>query len=121
MTGVYLTLRCTKSSQGPVGSVRFCTICKTPATQAHFLNDCPINEGPRKVLKEAIPTDMGVTLRVENRISTFYEQLRELEIQCSEAEVIEERLEPLARTVTSAAADFVRSTLLKMGREPQHL
>lgn len=43
-TGTFLTLRCTKTSEGPIGTVRKCAVCRTPATQVHFLNECPVND-----------------------------------------------------------------------------
>ena len=111
MTGVYLTLRCTEPSQGPIGSIRSCAKCKTPATQAHFLNNCPINQEPRRILKEAIPADLVVPLLIENKISTFFEQLREIEIRSLGNEVNEEKLEPLTEALVQASTDFVAKTL----------
>jgi hypothetical protein len=111
-TGVYLTLRCTDPSQGPVGSIKPCTICKVPGTQAHFLNDCPINSGPRKTLKEGMPLGIRVPLLVEGSIAVFFEQIRELEVLASTGiEVTSMILEPLARATLLASTTFVVSTL----------
>jgi hypothetical protein len=111
-TGVYLTLRCTDLSQGPVGSIKPCTICKVPGTQAHFLNDCPINSGPRKTLNEDIPLGIRVPLLVEGNMAGFFEQIREVEVLTSTGvEITSMILEPLARATLSASKTFVASTL----------
>jgi hypothetical protein len=111
-TGVYLTLRCTDPSQGLVGSIKPCTICKAPGTQIHFLNDCPINSGPRKTLEEGIPLGISVPLLVEGNMAVFFEQIRELEVLASiGVEVTNMILEPLARAALTASTTFVTSTL----------
>ena len=56
---------------------------------------------------------MRISLIVENRVSSFFEQLREIEIQSSVGETDEDTLEPLARSVALTAAEFVAKTLAK--------
>lgn len=86
-TGIYLTSRCTNSSQGPLGSVRHCTVCKVLGTQAHFLNDCPINLEPRKFLKQRIPAEFEVPLLNNGNFTAFFEQIRELDIRAKGVKV----------------------------------
>jgi len=42
-TGIFLSLRCSKDSEGTIGHLRKCPTCKVFASQEHFLNDCPLN------------------------------------------------------------------------------
>lgn len=58
-TGIYLILRHTDCSQASIGTVKLYTVCSVPSTQAHFLDDCPINSGPRNaLLLQSVPQGM---------------------------------------------------------------
>jgi len=49
-TGLFLTLRCTKDSEGTKGHLRKCQKCGASASHEHFLNECLINYETRKLL-----------------------------------------------------------------------
>ena len=113
-TGIFLTLRYTDSSQGQVGTIKLCTECHVPSTQAHFLDECPVNSGPRDSLIQGVPQGIRVPLLDIGRFSKFFEEIRELEVLAlAGIEVTVEKMKPLLKAAVSSSKAFVETTLSK--------
>ena len=88
-----------------------CAKCGTHGTQAHYLNECPINAKPREVLLEGIPAEMEIPALSNRDFATLFEGVRSLEVKTLGFKISEEIMEPFARAVISSSAEFVRTTL----------
>ncbi len=111
-TGVFLTLRCTHVSEGVIGAVRKCvTCCSTPATQSHFLNDCPINQNTRDLLLRNMPQGITGPLISSGDFFTFFANIRHLPAEVHNWDAVEEGLETLENLAATAATEFVSRTL----------
>jgi len=91
--------------------VKNCAICKTPGTQTHFLNDCPINTEAREILYQSTPHGIEVPLLAEGNIAAFFAQFRELEIRTSGTKINADIILPLLKAALTIASSFVKTTL----------
>jgi hypothetical protein len=122
VAGNFLTIRA-KSGEpgkdggsGKVGEVRECPLCRVPATQTHFLNACPANSVPRDALSRSLPPKFTSILLREADYSSFYRDVRSLEVTVSgavdEADPIPDGVyDSLARAASTQARSFVEGTL----------
>jgi hypothetical protein len=122
VAGNFLTIR-TKGGEpgkdggpGKVGEIRECPLCRVPATQTHFLNACPANSVSREALSRSLPPKFTSTLLREADYSSFYRDVRSLEVTISgavdEADPIPEWVyDTLAKATSTLARSFVEDTL----------
>jgi len=117
ITGSFLTIRNCKDDEGPIGSIQSCPVCKVRADQRHFLNVCPANSTPRKILLNALPsTYFTVPFLKNGDIYSFYLNARNLQILCSK-ELSQENPLPtelytnLALAAAAIASLFVSSSV----------
>jgi hypothetical protein len=110
-TGAFLTLRCTRIADGFVGDIRRCTSCLVPATQKHFLNECPNNDEARYLLKQAIPRNIVVPLLSDQDLFTFFGSIRCLPVIADSLKAVENALESIAESAASAASTLIKKTL----------
>jgi len=113
-TGVFLNLRHKKSSEGLIGSIKQCKICKIPATQVHFLNSCPVNTDVGEILRRSTPHNIIIPLIYRGDFSAFYMDLRNVLAIASDALSVLKTLENLAKSAALAASLFVSKTLSLM-------
>jgi hypothetical protein len=107
--GTFLSIRTT---EGRVGSLSSCPVCKTAALQKHFLNECPTHRESRETLKQSIAQDIRVQHLSEDDFHAFFLSLRSLEIcsQLEEAQILEQ-ISGLGRVVCHVASQVVHSTM----------
>jgi len=117
-TGVFLTLRCLHTSEGPVGTIRRCPTCRMEATQKHFLNICPINEEGRKLIRQSIPSAIKILAIENDDFATFFTNIRNLPVETTNQETAEEGLEPILKVAVKAATLFVSKTLQACAVDP---
>jgi len=115
-TGTFLTLRCKDSSKGTVGSVLACRVCNSPATQIHFLNECPMNSEPREILRRSIPSEFVVSGISGGDYHSFFCGIRSLEAQSTISLNVEEVVDNLARATAAVASSFVSRTISFMSK-----
>jgi len=85
VTGNFLTMRSKGGGPEGAGRVRNCPLCKVPATQTHFLNVCPTNLAPREALSQSLPPNFTSALLQGADYSSFYKNVRNLEVTVSGA------------------------------------
>ena len=78
--GTFLNLRYKKNDSGEVSTLKSCPTCHLPATQSHFVDDCPSNDTPRGELISSIPPGFIVTNLRDKHINLFYANLRHLSV-----------------------------------------
>jgi hypothetical protein len=77
VAGNMLTFRQERSINGKC-MIDKCPQCAVPATQEHFLNQCPINSAPRTMLLNAIPGNVRVSHLLRGDFHSFYREIRGL-------------------------------------------
>jgi hypothetical protein len=107
--GTFLSIRTT---EGRVGSLSSCPVCKTAALQKHFLNECPTHRESRETLKQSIAQDIRVQHLSEDDFHTFFLSLRSLEIssQLEEPQILNQ-ISDLGRAACHMASQVVYSTM----------
>jgi hypothetical protein len=124
VAGNFLTIRKKSGERGKAGEIRDCPLCGVQATQAHFLNVCPANTTPRETLSLSLSPRFTSALLQGADYSTFYENVRSLEISAlgptDEGDSIPpEVYDTLAGTTSAMARSFVGNalSLFKQGDE----
>jgi hypothetical protein len=116
-TGTFLTLRKNdKASPIDRGTILSCPKCLVPATQIHFLNECPSNVHPRHILQCSIPHWMAIPQLSEGDIHAFFRDIRSLPLWIKEEQLLPEDILPellwnLAKATSSVASLIVSNTL----------
>ena len=110
VTGTFLNIR------SPSGAIRDCPECKVQGTQAHFLNICPVNVTPRRILAHSLPPDFYVKRLKEGDIALFYEGIREVKVEIrgnlnEEDPIPEDIYQNLGKAAMEMATVFVTNTL----------
>jgi hypothetical protein len=114
VAGHLLTFRQRGNVPGEKCTIDKCPRCAVPATQEHFLNQCPINAAPRVVLLSAVPENFKVSHLLDGDFHTFYKEIRSLALSIG-GEFVEEDPFPaeifikLAWTASSMARVFARN------------
>lgn len=107
--GTFLSIRFT---EGLVGNLRVCPVCKVPALQVHFLNECPALKMPREILSRSIPKDLWIQYLSGGDFQAFFLNLRTLEVRSLlEESLIMDLLSNLARATSSVATLIVKGSL----------
>jgi hypothetical protein len=114
----FLSIRIT---EGRVGSLNSCPVCKTAALQKHFLNECPTNRESRETLKQSIAQNIRVQHLSEDDFHAFFLSLRSLEI-CSQLEEpqILSQISDLGRAACHMASQVVYSTMSMFNKPETH-
>ena len=122
--GTLLSLRVKKRESGVIGSLRSCPLCHLPATQQHFVNRCPVNDGPRRDLQASVPRDFIVHLLQSNEFNSFFSDIGELRVSVQpppEGTNAEEHFSPLLLSLgraASTAANIMVANTLKLFEPP---
>ena len=96
-TGNYLSIR---HKKGPLtGQMESCPVCKVPATQEHFVNNCVLNEMPRLVVKMSLPKALKIALVEDGDLNRLYTTARTIEITCNYEGVVSDDGFPTEETV----------------------
>jgi len=124
VAGSFLTIRTKGGELGKVGEIRQCPLCRVPATQTHFLNVCPTNSVPRGARSPSPPPKYVSALLRGADYSTFYRDVRSLEVTISGAvdeanPIPDEVYDGLARATSILARSFVENTLSLFERGEQ--
>lgn len=108
-TGNFLTLRHENLCSGShkVGDIKSCLVCKSPATQRHFLNNCPINEHCRRLLQHCVPPSLLFSSTRAGDLHSVFTNARSLSLQVS--------CPSDASTEADALGDLIQSGLLNIG------
>jgi len=117
VVGSFLTIRTSSS-----GRIRDCPRCKTPATQEHFLDSCPVNAVPRETLLSSVPLHVVVEQLQFKRLSVFYREVRSLTITVrrdlgAKTDSPENVYAKLAITASSLASQLTGNVLSMFGEE----
>ena len=101
-----------------------CPRCKTPATQEHFLDTCPVNAVPRMILLSSIPSYVAVEQLGLRKLSVFYREVRGLTVTLAgglgtERDVLEGIYANLALAASSLAAQFASNALSLLKRRTE--
>jgi len=126
VAGNFLTIRTKSGEPGKMGEIRECPLCKVPATQTHFLNVCPTNSVSRRNLSRSLPPKFTSVLLREADYSSFYRDVRSLEVIVSGAV---DKADPipdgvyctLAGAASALARSFVEDTLSLFERSERGL
>ena len=122
--GTLLNLRVKKRESGVIGSLRSCPLCHLSATQQHFVNQCPVNDGPRRNLQASVPRDFIVHLLQSNEFNAFFSDIKELRVYVQpppEGTNAEEHFSPLLLSLgraASTAANVMVANALKLFEPP---
>jgi len=116
VTGTFLTIRIKTGDSGAAGEVLNCPLCHVPAYQEHFLNQCPSNQVPRKILSCSVPSWFVVKPLQENNFFLFYLSIRSLLVSLAESLSVEgpvfmETCFNLARGASEMATLFTSNAL----------
>jgi len=116
VAGNFLTIRTKGGEPGGTGEIRECPLCGVPATQTHFLNVCPTNSASRETLSQSLPPRFTSALLQGADYSTFYKNVRNLEISIMGAvdeddPIPAEVYDTLARATSAVARSFVENAL----------
>jgi len=78
IAGNMLTFRQKVNVPSEKRTIDKCPRCAVPATQEHFLNQCPINSAPRTMLLNAIPKNFKISHLLGRDFHSFYKEIRSL-------------------------------------------
>jgi len=81
IAGNMLTFRPEIKRQNFNDRISRCPHCATPATQEHFLNQCPINTIPRETLLKSVPKNYKILHILEGDFQSFYRDIRDLTLR----------------------------------------
>jgi hypothetical protein len=114
VAGNMLTFRQRGSIPGGKCTIVKCPRCAVPATQEHFLNQCPVNAAPRTTLSNAIPESFRISHLLGGDFHSFYKEIRSLALSirgefAKEDPFPAEFFIKLAWTTSSMAKVFARN------------
>ena len=114
VAGSMLTFRQKRSIPNEKCTIDKCPHCAVPATQEHFLNQCPINSAPRVMLLNAIPENFKISHLLGRDFHSFYREIRSLVLIIEgkfdkEDPIPAELFIKLAWTASSMARVFARN------------
>jgi len=114
VAGHLLTFRQRGSVPGEKCTIDKCPRCAVPATQEHFLNQCPINSAPRVTLLNAVPENFRFSHLLCGDFHSFYKEVRSLTLNiggefAKEDPIPAEFFIKLAWTASSMAKVFARN------------
>jgi len=115
-TGTFLTIRFKSKQKGNTGVIQKCPLCGVPASQMHFLNVCPCNVLPRKILSQSVPRNLAVKWLSNRDYDAFYKEIRCLEASLlytnsAKQEIVDTDYVNLATAASAMANLFVSNTL----------
>jgi phage terminase small subunit len=118
-TGAYLTIRRQCGNEGKIGEVLQCPMCNKPATQIHFLNECPINEVIRRNLLQNVDNGLYIEALAHRDFDRVFASSRSLKVlalnPATDVALFDDRyslpLQRLAQLVCHSAERFVSQTL----------
>jgi len=116
VTGCFLTIRSKRNYKGQMGTVRSCPNCCIPASQEQFLNSCPVNLDPRRILRSSLPSRFQLEYFEKGDFHSFYRGVRRLRVLVAnpiyeEDPFSSELLQNLAKATFDMAALFVSNVL----------
>ncbi len=114
IAGSMLTFRQKGNIPSEKRTIDKCPRCAVPATQEHFLNQCPINSAPRTMLLNAIPENFKISHLLGRDFHSFYREIRSLALSIEgefdkEDPIPTELLVKLAWTASSMARVLARN------------
>jgi hypothetical protein len=114
VAGCMLTFRQQRGIPNEKCTIAKCPRCTVPATQEHFLNQCPINSAPRAMLLSAIPENFKVSHLLGRDFHSFYKEIRSLVLNVEgefdrENPIPAELYVKLARMASAMARVFARN------------